>query len=114
MKKFFVPAAGTFFCNLHYTGLDNTIFRYCAVCGLKNSRIATERRVIELERQAMGELKGGRRGATVKASTDGALDPVTAALRQMHDEIASEPIPEDFLALLDKIDAKMSATKKFS
>lgn len=62
----------------------------------------------------MGESKGGRRSRSGKTFSEGASDPVTAALRKMHDEIASEPIPEDFLALLDQIDAKMSATKKFS
>lgn len=38
---------------------------------------------------------------------------LTVALRQMHDDVANEPIPDDFLDLLDRIDAKMSATKKF-
>ncbi|MBL0925375.1 MAG: hypothetical protein IBJ12_13040 [Sphingomonadaceae bacterium] len=62
----------------------------------------------------MGDSKGGRRSRSVKTYAEGKGDPVTAALRKMHDEIASEPIPADFLALLDQIDAKMSATKKFS
>ena len=41
------------------------------------------------------------------------FDPLTAALRQMHESVANEPIPDDFLNLLDMIDAKMSASKKF-
>ncbi|MBJ7253284.1 MAG: hypothetical protein JHD25_00740 [Sphingomonadaceae bacterium] len=42
------------------------------------------------------------------------FDSLTAALRQMHDSIANEPVPEDFLDLLDQIDAKISTSKKFS
>ncbi|MFN5128445.1 MAG: NepR family anti-sigma factor [Sphingomonadaceae bacterium] len=45
---------------------------------------------------------------------DPEFDSLTAALRQMHDSIANEPVPEDFLDLLDQIDAKISASKKFS
>lgn len=41
------------------------------------------------------------------------FDYLTVALRQMHDIFANEPVPDDFLDLLDRIDAKMSATKKF-
>jgi hypothetical protein len=40
------------------------------------------------------------------------FDALTNALRQMHDSVASEPIPDDFLDLLDKIEAKWSASKK--
>jgi hypothetical protein len=32
----------------------------------------------------------------------------------MHDNIANEPIPPDFMELLDKIDKKMSARKNRS
>ncbi|XVO20997.1 MAG: hypothetical protein HEQ18_10750 [Sphingorhabdus sp.] len=45
---------------------------------------------------------------------DPEFDSLTAALRQMHDSIANEPVPDDFLDLLDQIDAKISASKKFS
>ena len=41
------------------------------------------------------------------------FDHLTAALRQMYESVANEPIPDDFLNLLDMIDAKMSASKKF-
>lgn len=41
------------------------------------------------------------------------FDPLSAALRSMHDSIMNEAIPKDFLVLLDKIDAKMSAQTKF-
>lgn len=33
-----------------------------------------------------------------------AFDPIAAALRQLHDTIASEEIPDDFLDLLDQLD----------
>lgn len=39
------------------------------------------------------------------------FDPLTAALRAMHDSMISDPVPDDFLDLLDMIDAKMSARR---
>ncbi|WP_219893235.1 NepR family anti-sigma factor [Aquisediminimonas profunda] len=36
-------------------------------------------------------------------------DPIAAALRQMHDVVASEDLPEDFLRLLDEIDTKIAS-----
>lgn len=39
------------------------------------------------------------------------FDPVSAALRQMHEAVVSEPMPEDFLRILDDIDAKIAARK---
>lgn len=33
-------------------------------------------------------------------------DPINAALRRLHDSIASEPIPEDFLRLIDELEKK--------
>lgn len=62
----------------------------------------------------MDDRKDKRRKRAFVNDADPAFDPVTAALRQMHDSIAGEPIPDDFMELLDKIDAKMSASKKFS
>ena len=41
-----------------------------------------------------------------------AFDPIAAALRQMHDEVASEDIPDDFLKLLDEIDDRVKARKR--
>lgn len=41
-----------------------------------------------------------------------AFDPIAAALRQMHDEVASENIPDDFLRLLDEIDDRVKARKQ--
>ncbi len=38
-------------------------------------------------------------------------DPVAAALKQMHDAVASEELPDDFLRLLDEIDTKIAAQK---
>ena len=48
---------------------------------------------------------------TVQNKTDPSIDPITAALRQLHDDVASEPIPDDFMRLLDQIDARISSTK---
>ena len=38
-------------------------------------------------------------------------DPIAAALKQMHDSVASEELPDDFLRLLGEIDAKIAAKK---
>ena len=58
--------------------------------------------------------EGGRKAGKLGKTMFPEFDSLTAALRQMHDSIASEPVPDDFLDLLDKIDAKMLASKKFS
>ena len=42
---------------------------------------------------------------------DTRFDPVSAALKQMHEAVANEDLPEDFLKLLDEIDAKIAASK---
>lgn len=39
---------------------------------------------------------------------DLAFDPIEAALRQLHDNVASEDIPDDFLRLLDQLDDRSS------
>ena len=38
-------------------------------------------------------------------------DPIAAALKQMHDSVASEELPDDFLRLLGEIDDKIAAKK---
>lgn len=43
------------------------------------------------------------------ANDDNAFDPITAALKQMHEAVASEELPDDFLRILDEIDAKIAA-----
>lgn len=55
---------------------------------------------------------GKRRAKAFENKVDPAFDPITAALRQMHDEFANEPIPDDFLDLLDRIDKRFAASKK--
>ena len=40
-----------------------------------------------------------------------AFDPVSAALQQLHQAVASEQMPEDFLRILEEIDAKIAAVK---
>ena len=59
----------------------------------------------------LGSNKGKRQAGE---AMDPEFDSLTAALRQMHDSIANEPVPDDFLDLLDQIDAKISASKKIS
>lgn len=62
----------------------------------------------------LGNNKSKRQASKMGETMDPEFDSLTAALRQMHDSIANEPVPDDFLDLLDQIDAKMSASKKFS
>ncbi|WP_221792770.1 hypothetical protein [Aquisediminimonas sediminicola] len=42
---------------------------------------------------------------------DADFDPVSAALTQLHQAVVNEPVPEDFLRILDDIDAKIAAKK---
>jgi hypothetical protein len=42
---------------------------------------------------------------------DTAFDPVAAALQQLHQAVASEEMPDDFLRILEDIDAKIAAAK---
>jgi Anti-sigma factor NepR len=78
---------------------------------LSNRGVAVMDNVFGTGWGSMAKYKSG--GAGLRgASTQ--VDPITAALRQMHDNIANEPIPPDFMELLDKIDKKMSARKNRS
>ncbi len=35
-------------------------------------------------------------------------DPVALALRRLHDDVVAEPLPDDFLRLLDQIERKIA------
>jgi Anti-sigma factor NepR len=50
--------------------------------------------------------KKRKRVAELRPAPELAFDPISAALRQLHDDIAAEGIPADFLALLDKLDGE--------
>lgn len=41
-------------------------------------------------------------------AVDADFDPISAALRQMHDGIANEAVPDDFLKLLDQLEERMA------
>lgn len=41
-----------------------------------------------------------------------AFDPIEAALREMHDRVADEAIPDEFFSLLDELDARASNLRK--
>ncbi len=49
--------------------------------------------------------KGGRATAPLVAQTGGDADPIRAGLKKLYDSVVEEPIPDDFLSLLDRIDA---------
>jgi len=61
-----------------------------------------------------GQLGSNKGKQQEEEAMDPEFDSLTAALRQMHDSIANEPVPDDFLNLLDQIDAKISSAKKIS
>jgi DNA-binding GntR family transcriptional regulator len=50
--------------------------------------------------------------AMAKSSKPGNHDPIAAALKEMHDAVASEALPDDFLRLLDEIDSKIAEKKE--
>ena len=43
---------------------------------------------------------------------DTAFDPVAAALKQMHEAVTNEDVPDDFMRILAEIDAKIEAYLK--
>lgn len=45
-------------------------------------------------------------------AVDPEFDAISAALRQMHEGVASEPVPDEFLALLDQLDARIAEKNK--
>lgn len=58
------------------------------------------------KRAAAGRSAANQNNAA-RSTTDGrdmAFDPIEAALRQLHESIAAEEIPDDFLDLLDQLD----------
>ena len=57
----------------------------------------------------MEKYAAGQRG---KAMPDMAFDPVAAALRQMHERVVAEPVPDDFLRLLDQLDGSDDGGKE--
>jgi hypothetical protein len=60
----------------------------------------------------MAKQRTGKGTSMPHAET--AFDPVSAALQQLHQAVASEELPEDFLRLLGEIDAKIAAAKSAS
>jgi Anti-sigma factor NepR len=46
-----------------------------------------------------------------KNITEASDDPIGAALRKIHDAVLDEPLPDDFLDLLDQIDKKIAASE---
>lgn len=57
-------------------------------------------------------MKGGKQGKGKSTNGQGpaignSLDPISHALKRLHDEVASEPLPDEFLQLLSEIDRKI-------
>jgi Anti-sigma factor NepR len=59
-----------------------------------------------VEQQAMAKAK-----KPVNQNEDMGGDPIAAALKQMHDAVANEVLPDDFLRLLEEIDTKIASKK---
>jgi hypothetical protein len=83
--------------------------KHSAYGALSPDKLST---VMHMERDLMNDKNGKRPRRSFINKVDPAFDPITAALRQMHDGIAGEPIPDDFLKLLDEIDERIAAKKK--
>lgn len=39
-------------------------------------------------------------------SQAGGADPITTALRRLYQDVAAEPVPDEFLKLIDELDAR--------
>ncbi len=50
------------------------------------------------------QISGNPGGNPGRAAPELAFDPIEAALRQLHDDVAAEGIPDDFMRLLDRLD----------
>ncbi len=61
-------------------------------------------------RKKQSASKGKRSESLAEANSmpDLAFDPIEAALRQLHENVASEEIPDDFMRLLDQLDDRAS------
>jgi Anti-sigma factor NepR len=113
-RSIFVPADGTFFFLREFTlpqmARGRHIFEQLRI-SVTNPQTSTtvtgtDSRNALVEQQAMAKAKKpGIEGQDV------GTDPIAAALKQMHDAVADEALPDDFLKLLDEIDAKIAAKK---
>lgn len=43
-----------------------------------------------------------------RAMVETDFDPISAALKQLYHSVANEPLPDNFLRILDEIDAKIA------
>lgn len=59
----------------------------------------------------MGKKPNSGQASENKKPLGVAFDPIAAALRQMHDKVSQEDIPDDFLRLLDEIDERAAKGK---
>lgn len=64
-----------------------------------------------MKKRALGGDGNGPDGGARRRRPDMAFDPVAAALRQMHDKVANEAIPDDFNDLLDRLAARVEERK---
>lgn len=60
----------------------------------------------------MASSSGERRRTMMKTPRGGRADLVSDALRQLWDNAENDPVPEDFLLLLDRLDAARADTPK--
>lgn len=47
----------------------------------------------------------------VKQAMQNNSDPIAMALKRLHDDVVSEPVPDDFMKLLSEIDRKIGSEK---
>lgn len=52
--------------------------------------------------------KGKSKSPRFMNAAEPEFDPIAAALRQMHEGVAKEPVPDEFLKLLDQLDERLA------
>jgi hypothetical protein len=76
--------------------------------------LAFERRRAErdyMSRKGLDGAGGTSEGEPPRRKPDMAFDPVAAALKQMHDDVANESVPDEFNDLLDRLAARFEERK---
>lgn len=61
--------------------------------------------------QEKNQKSGDKRASVTEFSDDPLKDKIGSSLRRMYDDVVNEPIPNDFLSLLEKADKTSSKSE---
>jgi hypothetical protein len=64
--------------------------------------------IFSAERTLTNSGKNKSKSPRFVNSVEPEFDPIAAALKQMHDGVAKEPVPDEFLKLLDQLDERLA------